>query len=397
MLWCTVPGSGDVSKLPTTNDGRNPKMNNPYPVIYGSALRNSIATVAVRAVGKKTWKTRREVDELLADGYLLSSYDAVLIVSEQKISAYQFNGTRIWTQLKWPASGAWIFDDAVYVQLSENKSKLKKILCKDGTIVRADISMPSTQEKSNLIFLEPSARGFIACCKLPSTQILQNGKPTTTSPWAVFYGKSFDDWDFEWIGEIQAVPIVLPIHLTSQKQFILFTPHEYMVYACPPSARDAVLSCKSSYPLEKISSISADIQGNLIFAGTIKNKSTIIASDVKGLQQWKWDHYSDFELSEVPLPVCPNGEVIVKRGATVCAVANAKIIWEYNTDLSRPEYVTVSIDNCVLVSAGERLYCLQGGMLKFVVDVEDTIIAPPVLDAQGSIYVLTRKDLIKIE
>ena len=378
-----------------THFKREPIMDNLYPILFANTLQNNLTLATVHAVGKEAWRKRRAEIELGAAGYLLVSHSTVFTVAVERITAIDANGKELWSHNKWTNSPVFLFDKVLYCQSYRSDDKLERIDLHTGTILKADIALPLTGGKEKNIFFEPHENDFIACSQLPASQVLKGGKPQSYPPHYSIYREPYDVWDFIWIaGEMEK--IVFPIiHLRDKKLLCVGTSQSMVLYNSAPSLREPQPVGRFNFPLSHTKKVCADGNEMLYFAGKSQKAEELVCCDDKGKVHWKWQRAGITE-STVPLVAGSNGEIILVSGRTICCVKDGKLIWELSTGLQDPKYMTATSDGCALVAAGDVLYCCKDGNEIFSFDAGSTIIAPPVVDADGCIYLLTPTEVIKV-
>ena len=90
------------------------------------------------------------------------------------------------------------------------------------------------------------------------------------------------------------------------------------------------------------------------------------------------------------------GRVYVLSEQKVLALENGKLIWTYAAEGLR--HGTVLEDRSLLITAGKSLQHVgSNGAKIFSINTADDILSPPVVDAEGHIYVATSKQVLRID
>ena len=394
-----VVGAINVDALTTPKHAPHMKkgttMDNVYPVLFANTLQNGLTDAKVLAQGNEAWRKRRTEKEMGSSGHLLVSRSTVFIITTDQITAVDATGKDLWNSKKWPQSTAVLFENVLYCQSYENKSRLARISLEGGTTLKSDIVLPSTADKEKMLFFAPLQKEFLACCQLPASQKLQNGKAVSLPPYYTVYRKPYDNWDFTWVAEGKE-SVVLPVMLVSNgKKLCIGTRHSMTMYNSESTVNEPSPLGNFAYPMQEVKSACADSKGNLYFIGVNEKTEELIACDENGKVKWKWQR-AGITGRLLPPVVGSNDEVIVINDSGVCCVNEGKLFWEFSTGLQDPNYVTATSDGSVLISAGDLLFCCKEGKEVFSFEAGSSIIAPPVVDTEGSIYVLTPTEVIKV-
>jgi hypothetical protein len=313
----------------------------------------------------------------------------------ERITAMDANGKELWSHNKWTNSPVFLSDEVLYCQSYSSDGKLERIDLHTGNILKANIALPLTGGKEKSIFFEPNEKNYIACSQLPAIQVLNGNKPESYPPRYSIYCEPYDVWDFIWVaGEMEKV--VFPIiHLRGKKLLCVGTSQSMVLYNSVPSIREPQPVGRFNFPLSQVIKVCADVHEMLYFVGKSEKDEELISCNEKGKVQWKWERTGINE-SIVPLVAGSNGEIIIASGRIICCVKDGKLVWEFSTGFQYPKYVTATSDGCVLIAASDKLFCCKDGKEIFNFNATSTIIAPPVVDSDGSIYLLTPTEMIKV-
>jgi hypothetical protein len=370
-------------------------MDHLYPVLFANSLQNGLTSATVRALGKETWRKMRTEKEMGSSGHLLVSRSTVFVITADQITAVDATGKDLWYSKRWPQSTVVLFENVLYCQSYENKSRLARVSLEGGKTLKSDIVLPATADKEKLLFFAPLQKEFLACCQLPVSQKVQNGKAVSLPPYYTVYRKPYDNWDFTWVAEGKE-SVILPIMLVSNgKKLCIGTQQSMTMYNSESTVNEPSPLGNIIYPVQEVKSACADLKGNLYFIGVSEKAEKLVVCDENGKVKWKWERAGITERLLPPV-VGSNGEAIVINGSGICCVKEGKLFWEFSTGLQDPNYVTTTSDGSVLIAARDVLFCCKEGKEVFIFDAGSSIIAPPVVDAEGSIYVLTPTEVIKV-
>jgi hypothetical protein len=374
---------------------RGASMENVYPVLYANTLQNSLINATVHAAGKEAWRKRRAEIEFGSEGHLLVSRLMVFLVASERITAFDATNKELWLHKKWTKSPVFLHNNVLYCQSYSKNDVLERVELKSGKPLKSDIGLPIIGDKVRFVFFEPQENGFLACGQFPGSQVLKDGKAVSYPPNYALFGEPYDVRDFLWIAE-EMTAVILPIlHISNKKQLCVGTSQSMVLYNSAPPIREPQPTGRFKYPLTIVKNICADSSGLLYLLGFNDKKEELVACDGKGTIKWKWNR-TDITASVQPPAVGADGEIIVLSGSHVCGVKDGRLTWEFSTGLQDPNYVTTTSDGSVLIAARDVLFCCKEGKEVFIFDAGSSIIAPPVVDAEGSIYVLTPTEVIKV-
>jgi len=394
-----------------------------YPKLYANSLRNNFTTIETKALGKECWRILRNKSEISSPSYLLASIVAIYSISTNQISAINTeNGNIIWSCKKWPNSPVVLYNDLIYYQSIKEEDKLEAVNILTGKKSEKIINLHFVNEKQKLIFFEPQKSYFIAACFSPSTEILnEKGIVEKISPDFVLYAESYENKGFKWMysenndkssnysepnnnqGIIWIVEdensILYHIIVPNKNQIFLGTETELLLYDANSASYEAKAIRSFKYPLKRVFNLCADDLGNLYFIGSNgkDNIDVLLMCNDKGNIIWKWEKPDIANTQFSIMAITAKGEIVVADSSTVYCVAKGSPVWQYSTGHYTPKYITTTADGSILIAAENMLFLCKDGKKIFSFDAGTTIVAPPVVDAQGCIYLLTMTYIIKLK
>ncbi len=147
---------------------------------------------------------------------------------------------------------------------------------------------------------------------------------------------------------------------------------------------------------------SQDSKDMLVALGYHEKSKVVIAMDISaknaGQKFWQW---TDSDVTDKWSPVQPpiqakGGRVYALSEHKVIAIENGKLIWSYAADALR--HGTVLEDRSLLITAGKSLQHIgANGEKIFSINTTDDILSPPVVDAEGHIYIATSKQVLRVD
>jgi hypothetical protein len=143
----------------------------------------------------------------------------------------------------------------------------------------------------------------------------------------------------------------------------------------------------------------ADTSGNLYMLGAPEGKNTLVMMSAAGQEVWRWEDTLSAPVKSGQRPILGTANrVFLLMGTSVIALTAGKQDWSFETEGASPGYGTALADGSLLVTAGNMLYRLDsGGNAVLEADAEAGILTPPVIDADGSIFVATATELLRLK
>lgn len=119
-----------------------------------------------------------------------------------------------------------------------------------------------------------------------------------------------------------------------------------------------------------------------------------------GEEQWRWvDREKDDRWVTAQPPIrSVSQRVYALTGGRVLAIEQGKLLWQYQVKDEILRHGSSLADGSLLVTVGKTLIHLDSaGNELFSASLDDEILTPPVVDAEGNIYVATASHLVKIK
>ncbi|MBN2036717.1 MAG: hypothetical protein JW768_08260 [Chitinispirillaceae bacterium] len=384
------------AKHTVSNKNRKNIMNLLYPMLYGNTLKNSLVPVSVLAKGQITWRKLFVEQNIGSLPCLLVADSQIFIVFSQKIISYNADGEKLWEKPKWGDSPAILWGNRIYFEEGEYGGRHLVSVSNDGEInvIKENIAC----EKEKVVYLEPEINSYIGCVLMTQRQKPdESGKLKTIPPYYAIFSKQYAaKWGSVWISEGFENMVVSPLHLKKQNQLVIFLEGHFKTYNSATKNKNAELLQQATYQFEKIINASADNTGTLYLLGEKKKQIWLIACDIHGKPLWKWTHEGLSSFSPTPPACTPKKEVIIFGNNSIYGVVEGKTEWELKTGLNKPSYITTDSEGVILLAAESKLFCAKRDNVHFEVEIDSDIIAPPVVDQKGHVYLLTRTEIVKI-
>ena len=152
-------------------------------------------------------------------------------------------------------------------------------------------------------------------------------------------------------------------------------------------------------PLTKATDWSADAAGTICVIGYDGQDKAMAAVTPAGKEKWRWTDPGKTDRWVAGQPPIRAGEkrVYALTDKGVLAVEDGKLLWQHEIKGEAVSSASALGDGSLLVAAGKTLLHLDAaGKMLFFVALDKDITAPPVVDAEGGIYVAAGALLVKI-
>lgn len=363
-----------------------------YPVYLSSPRRDCFIPVSSPARGSVAWSQKLELEPEEAPLHLLCWGDRLVVVTVDRVVVYGPDGTRQWTHEHLPGTFPVAGGERLFLLTEEGDLD---VLGPDGTEVRESTWVPMADEPTlpttvPLFWPLPGRDEFLLVAQ-------QRGGATTPSVVTCYrnaIGADFGVWEHDVMGALRLMPLYIP----GADRMLLATV-EVTTVDCGAGTLGEPFLLPMSDPVNW----SADDEGNLYVTGThapeepdAKARGLILALGPDGQERWRWSG-SPAKVAWHPAQppvVTADGTVYGVIAGAVLAFRGGELDWDYNVSATA---VTALGDGTLLVATGGQVLRLDpAGERMFRADVGGPILTPPVVDAQGSVYVATDKQLVKL-
>ena len=390
-IGCTGAGSDKTNEL---NKGKNGMNKNTYPVIFADAGRSSFVDITSSSEGFLTWKKFFDDDDqkALNPRSILIGGENLFVYTDDAVICYNTDGSRLWTKSIREGSPVSIYNDRIYYRKIEAIDELTAIDF-NGRELDQTIWILASDDACSPLYIEPLEKEFmvLSLCTAPPEQ----GQPAY-----IFYRKKYETEKYTWSDDIGGRPAAPPLHATGSDKFIIFSAEEIIVYNASAENPEGEVLSRFAYPLEKLNAASADKEGNLYILGQKEGKNILISLSPDGAENWRWeiDGGQGEVLSIQPPVIGVDGLVHIPVGRTLKTIKDGQLIREFAIEERTIDYCTALADGSVLIAAKNSLYRADAeGAKIFGLLFDHDIVAPPVVDAGGHVYVTTAFELIRID
>ena len=244
-------------------------------------------------------------------------------------------------------------------------------------------------DEFRVTLLWPGKRDFIAVAFWPGLESEQDPEVLVRR---VVYGEDISLWGENFKGSQQSLPIFVP-----ESDALVLSIIGEVIYI---DTKLGDVTARYIISLDELVDWSADQEGTLCITGYHEEQKVLLAMSLAGEEKWRW---VDRDKSDRWVPYQPpirsgSRRVYALTGGCVLAIEQGNLLWQYKVKNGTPKHGSSLADGSLLVTAGKTLIHLDSaGNERFMVSLEDEILTPPVVDAEGNIYVATAAHLVKIK
>lgn len=382
-----------------------------YPTAHASPRRDGAIPVVSTSAGAPGWSAPLGIADLGAAPSLLVWEDRLVAVGLTDVAVFSPAGKRLWHRSRRPRSPVVVDSRRLY--LPTRTLTLDAI---EPTNVPAfsDASLPGVRADSyDLRLLWPLENEYVAAISDPNPRYDEESSAPPPQPRVfgrrVEWGEEMAAWAGSAVGKERLSPLFVP-----ERHRLVFGTTEIIVADLRGSEKEFA---RFPQPFAEPVGWSADADGTLAILGVVKGHDAIVALDLEGKRVWE---YADPEAGDPWLsgqfPIrAPGGRTYAFTSTYVRAFEQGKPLWSFDvrreelrlplqpasTEKPRfeapPRYGTALADGAIVFTAGHTLRKLDAaGRLVFAVNFESDILAPPVADAEGNLYVLTATHVVQV-
>jgi hypothetical protein len=385
---------GEVSKHKQIRKEPVNAMAQIYYKEFADSRRSSSIDLGSSAKGELAWEKPLydSTEEPFVPKVLLSGPGYLFAYSDSLLRAYSADGVRLWTEKTRFDSPIAVHEDKVYFRRAKDQINLLAARALDGAAIAGEIYLLNTLDHAYPILIEPVDDAFYALCRY------QIG-PQDGPPYMIAYKKEYSTKEYIWAAGMDDSPSMPPLLIPELDRLVVFGIRSTTVFNTM-AKEDKEQVAHFDYPLEKLFASSADAQGNLYLTGLDKGSLVLLSLGLDGKENWRWTGTYRPQLMNVAFPpvIGKDGLICLVTGASLKGIKAGQVVFDFVADKEAVNYCTSLADGTLLVAAGKSLYRLDAdGKQQFRVVLAETIVAPPVIGSDGSIYAVTTKSLVHID
>jgi len=365
-----------------------------YPTYYSSPRRDCAIAVASRAGGNIAWSRELGLERADILPALLIWEGNILAVAGEGMVLFSPDSRRLWDRVKRADSPPAVANGLLYF---ENRGHFLEAVDPNNSQVLKKAPFPGVPtDEFHVTLLWPREKDFIATIYLPDptydTEDLDTPPPQPeVLGRRTVYGELVGAWGKTYEG-VQALP---PLFVPELERWIISMDEVISV--------DLKLEEEASrfkIPLEQSVNWSADAEGTLCIIGYHEGHKVMLAMSLTGEEKWRWSDRKtpDRWVTGQPPIRSGNRRVYGLTGGRILAIEQGKLLWQYEVKNGTIRHGSSLADGSLLVAAGKTLILLNlAGKERFLVSLDNEILTPPVVDADGNIYVATATHLVQIK
>ena len=384
-----------------------------YPALRAGPRRDGAIQAAVSAKGAVAWSVDLATPDRRPPRFLLVWEGNVVVETPAGLTVYSREGKRLWDRRKQEGSAVAVGNALLY---HENADCLLDAADLKGKLAVKDAELPGVaNDDFGVLALWPREKDFLMVATY-------GGKPPGQDPQVIvrrsLYGQRICEWGYG-ISGVQSLPPlfipekelmllafdgVLPLDIKTQAQDRVVT-QEAPPEQFPQKGGPDVITRRTpdvpglKLPVDRPVDWCADPQGDLLVLGHQGEDKALVCMSLVGQEKWRWvDRGASDDWAADQPPVRGAGRrVFALTSRRVVAIEDGKLAWQYEFKDASPHSASSAADGSLLVTAGKSLVHLDpAGKPLFTLPLDQDILTPPVVDAQGGVYVATASRLVKV-
>ena len=353
-----------------------------YKTRFIDFRNSSFIPLTSNAEGKISWANPLQSSE--HPRFLLLLNNNIIVESLNDIVLFSDTGIQLLNEVKAYGSFITIKGDNIYFL---NKDYQLQTLDKTEKLTILNEYLPEApDDKFPVSIIVPQEQNYLA--------VVQSLGGVHEPPPQVFVNKTnYGDGLSTWEQEYEGVQKLYPIYEPKQKRIIVFINETIII-----DSESGNEIKKIPYPLDNPIACSADVNGNLYFAGTDNNKTMLISESINGDIIWRSEEIqTEFNSKIICPPIIGDKIQFVLSSFSLKAFETGKFIWTFDKPDLEFKYCSALADGTTLLTTNNLIFHLdESGKVMFELDLKDKILTPPIVNSKGEILIATDKNLICI-
>ncbi|MFH0727355.1 MAG: hypothetical protein V2B19_13585 [Pseudomonadota bacterium] len=368
-----------------------------YPVNFASPRRDCAIPATTSAKGAIAWS--HETGKTASANWppaILIWGSHVLVTTFADMVLFDRSGKILWEKGKQGGTPAAVANGLVYYK---NKTLFLDAVNLNNEAVLQQAPFPSAMSKDVVVhILWPGDKDFIAAVYWPGEAEVADGddpdtklRPPEVTGVRNAYGTTYREWGATYKGPPRLLPLLLP----ELNRLVLVTDEVIRLDV----AGEKELS-RFKLPLGEVVDWSVDSREIYYLTSYEAKNKVLLALSAEGRELWRWtdkDHPDDPWARRQPPIQAWQGRIQVLTERWVLTLKEGKLLWAIETKGETIRHGSALADGSLLVTAGKTLSHIDvDGRKFFSVQLDKDILSPPVVDAEGNIYVATESHLVQI-
>ena len=357
-----------------------------YPTYFANPRRSSYIPTASNSSGVIDWKTALRLPEGAVPSAVLIWKGSFIVETINEVYVYSRDGKFVFRQEKNHGAPLAVAGDFLFTQ---DRDFWLTAFNAGGDVSLEQADFPNANSRDYSVSMFVAGKDDFAAV------IQFNGGPEELEPeifveFAV-YGDILPQWQNRLTGTQSGAPLYIP----EIGRIIVFTDE-----IIPIDAKTGAEQTRLKFPFTEFYSGSADIDGTLYMTGNEEGKAILVAMAPDGKEKWRYiiGSADKGQLSKQPPVIGAGGLIHVPSGRTLKTIQNGQLVREFTIEERTIDYCTALADGSVLITAKNTLYRADAdGKKIYGLLFDHDITTPPVVDAQGHVYIATAFELMRID
>ncbi|HVP07505.1 MAG TPA: PQQ-binding-like beta-propeller repeat protein [Candidatus Acidoferrum sp.] len=364
-----------------------------YTRYLADSRRSGFIRQRSNATGELVWKKPAAAEEEPSAEIraLLCPGNQVIVDGMNEIYAFDRSGIRQWKRSKFYGSPVAIQDDRIHFLNAGGKHCFDSVDL-TNRVQYQRMPVPGMMARAHVTLFEPYKEGLVA-------QVQDQGVIEDSPPNFLVYNAPFQGLGFRWCTLFDAATSpIQPLVSWEHRRVITSPGSEVVVYDLDGTRREPEPLARFPFPLaDPFPRVSCGDDGLLYWCGSGDKGLELVVTDMDGKEIWRWSSQGK-AVAAVTWPIVGNGMLYILTASTLFAFKDGKLLWRYYPDKASFCHATALGDGSVLITDGPILHrTREDGSSAFVLDFEDMLVAPPIIDELGRIYVAGKETLYALD
>jgi hypothetical protein len=322
---------------------------------------------------------------------LLCTGPSVIVDGMNYIYSFDRDGTRLWKRFKYYGSPVVIRDDRIHFLSAGDKGYFEAVDVANRVRYQR-MPVPGMMSRAYVTMFEPYRDGLVA-------QVQDQGVVEDSPPSFLVYNAPFQGLGFKWCALFaDTTSPIQPLVSWEHRRVITSPGTGAVVYDLDDTKREPSPLAQFPFPVsDPLPKVSCGDDGLLYWSGCDAKGLEMVVTDMSGRESWRWSSEGGASPA-VTWPVVGNGRVLLLTSTALISLKEGAVEWRYEPPAARFVHATALGDGTTLATDGPILHRIGAdGNSLFVLDFEEPLTGPPIIDELGRIYVAGTETLYALD
>jgi len=358
-----------------------------YSQYYADAGHTGSLDVDAPTMLTPVWETKIEADESThpAARLLITTDGELLVDGTDAVHALSADGELLWARPKWPSSPVVYKNGLICFAIQKRKDRVM-VIDLNNSVQIEEIVFPEHVDGAYAMLFEPTSEGIVA-------QIQYANIPEMRKANFIVYCADADSYGYKWARRYEdQYSALVPAISAADNLIVTASAEEILCFDL--LASDPEPEPRHTFPIPwkgNATWMSCAPGGLLHFAGFANGRARAAAIHAEGTDANEWisEARPGMQMAPIAPPIIGTDLVYVLSRGALSALSHHRLAWMYRPRQNEFLYATALADGGLLaVEAPNLLHRIdRSGQATAVVEVAQTITAPPVATPEGRVVV----------